>query len=271
MATPAGSRVNPKPIIHTTESHHNTTVFDSKHKHHGDNWIPSPLYRKQWSQMSKIFTNECVHLTAIKTIILKFRSRQVSGSGRACDKCPGRAERPGSLRLARGRGSLISPGVAGRGAQIGGSPPPISAAPSISSAAPSFADRPAAEIGGSGAGPGWYRGRRRGKPMPRPLPLPPMGLAARHSRHRRRKPRAPSVGPAQPSGAGGIPPHTRVRIAPGAAASPRRRRQAPSFRPGHRRAAAAPARPCGPDDCHGNGPSPSEHRAGREPGAWTRI
>ena len=47
----------------------------------------------------------------------------MSGPGRAFDKCPGRAGRPGSLGVA-GRGSLISPGVAGRGARVGDPPRP---------------------------------------------------------------------------------------------------------------------------------------------------
>ena len=41
----------------------------------------------------------------------------MSGPGPAFDKCPGRAGRPGSLGIA-GRGSLISLGAAGRGAQV---------------------------------------------------------------------------------------------------------------------------------------------------------
>ena len=48
---------------------------------------------------------------------------EMSGLGRAFDKCSGRAGRPGSLGVA-GRGSLISPVVAGHGARVGDLPRP---------------------------------------------------------------------------------------------------------------------------------------------------
>ena len=70
-----------------------------------------------------IFTIQYIHLYCNQKIILNSQSLQMSWPGRALDKCPGRAGRPGSLwvtsRGARPR-DPASPGV--RGHAIPGSP-----------------------------------------------------------------------------------------------------------------------------------------------------
>ena len=59
---------------------------------------------------------------------------EMSGPGRAFDKCQGRAGRPGSLRVA-GRGSLVADftRVAGRGARFGDPPRPCQPGSFVSS------------------------------------------------------------------------------------------------------------------------------------------
>ena len=84
-----------------------------------------------------IFTNECIHLhynqnnfkiPILTNVWAEPGDRQISWPGPTFDIHPGRAGRPGSLVVA-GRGSLIPPGVAGRGARVGDPPRPCPPCP----------------------------------------------------------------------------------------------------------------------------------------------
>ena len=66
VATPARSRVAKKMAGLLIESkkhnaYHNIGLEASPSDHHGDNWIPFPLYRKYWSQVYVIYCHS-IHL-----------------------------------------------------------------------------------------------------------------------------------------------------------------------------------------------------------------